>query len=761
MADLFADFPGPVLIGFPSGHTLGPQQTLPFGVRARVVGDRRAPRLVIEEPAVSVTTRVHLIGICGTAMATLAAMLKTQGARRPRLRSGRLSADERLPRGRRAFRSSAATAPEHITADLDLVVVGNAISRGNPELEEVLDRKIRYCSLPEAIREHFLWGARSIVLAGTHGKTTTTSLTGWVLTHAGVDPSVLVGGIARNFGEHGSSYRMGQGRDFVIEGDEYDSAFFDKTAKFLKYLPDIAVINNIEFDHADIYADFDAVTLAFRRLVDLVPRRGLLLIGADSPAALALAERAVSRVADVRHGARSRLAGARPRSRRRLDALSRSPPGSAVRRVRGAAARRAQRAQRTRGDRRRDRSRHRRRCGFAEGLRTFAGVKRRLEVVGTADGVTVYDDFAHHPTAVAETLAGLRAVESVGADLGRVRAALGVLVPARVPGRFRAGVRGAPTKSSSRRCSARRCRKRSGCRCRSSCATCARPGSRPASRHRSTRSSTIIQREHRPGDLVVLMSNGGFGGIHGRCSPPFRPTRSMTPVRIVPAGDAVLVAEFDDRIDAAVNARAIAVADAVRSARVIGVRDVVPTFRSVAVYFDPLAADVTMLEALLRDVADCGSARGRRPRRRLVEIPVCYDREFATRSRRCGGVRGPAVAGRRGSHPQRARPIACSCSGSFRDSHTSEPSTSGSPRRAARRRACRCCRFGRDRRRADRRLPAADAGRLEHHRPHADADAFDWTGPSRRCSGPATRCVSVPIDRAEFDRIAREQGHLA
>src|SRR5256886_16772616 len=112
--------------------------------------------------------------------------------------------------------------PEHISGDLGLVVVGNAISRGNPELEEVLDRKIRYCSLPEAIRDQFLWGSRSIVLAGTHGKTTTTSLTGWLLTHGGADPSVLVGGIARNFGEQGSSYRIGQGRDFVIEGDEYD-----------------------------------------------------------------------------------------------------------------------------------------------------------------------------------------------------------------------------------------------------------------------------------------------------------------------------------------------------------------------------------------------------------------------------------------------------------------------------------------------------------------------------------------------------------
>src|SRR5476651_2280772 len=218
-------------------------------------------------------------------MATLAAMLKRKG------HDVQGSDQDVYPPmsdflAAEGIRTLVGYAPEHITGDLDLIVVGNAISRGNLELEQVLDRKIRYCSLPEAIREHFLWGARSIVLAGTHGKTTTTSLTGWLLTHGGVDPSVLVGGIARNFGEHGSSYRIGQGRDFVIEGDEYDSAFFDKTAKFLKYLPDIA----------DIYADFDAVTLAFRRLVNLVPRRGLLLIGADSPGARALVPSAVSRV---------------------------------------------------------------------------------------------------------------------------------------------------------------------------------------------------------------------------------------------------------------------------------------------------------------------------------------------------------------------------------------------------------------------------------------------------------------------------------
>src|SRR3989449_1339926 len=238
-------------------------------------------------------TRIHLIGVCGTAMATLAAMLKRKGF------DVRGSDQDVYPPMSDFLAAEGVPIlvgydAEHITGDLDLVVIGNAISRGNPELEEVLDRKIRYSSLPEAIREQFLWGARSIVIAGTHGKTTTTSLAGWVLTHGGLDPSVLIGGIARNFGDQGSSYRLGQGRDFVIEGDEYDSAFFDKTAKFLKYLPDVAVINNVEFDHADIYADLDAVLLAFRRLCNLVPRNGLLLLGVDSPHSAGLAKHAVS-----------------------------------------------------------------------------------------------------------------------------------------------------------------------------------------------------------------------------------------------------------------------------------------------------------------------------------------------------------------------------------------------------------------------------------------------------------------------------------
>src|SRR5919109_3109286 len=237
-------------------------------------------------------TRVHLIGICGTAMATLAALLKSKGydVRGSDQNVYPPMSDFLVEQGITTFQGYSA---QHITGDLDLVVVGNAISRGNVELEEVLDRKIRYCSLPEAVRDHFLWGARSIVIAGTHGKTTTTSLTGWVLTHGGADPSVFVGGIAENFS---GSYRIGRGREFVIEGDEYDSAFFDKTAKFLKYLPDIAVVGNIEYDHADIYANLDAIRLTFQRFVNLIPRRGLLLVGADNADALSLRARAHCRV---------------------------------------------------------------------------------------------------------------------------------------------------------------------------------------------------------------------------------------------------------------------------------------------------------------------------------------------------------------------------------------------------------------------------------------------------------------------------------
>jgi UDP-N-acetylmuramate: L-alanyl-gamma-D-glutamyl-meso-diaminopimelate ligase len=402
---------------------------------------------------------------------------------------------------------------ENVTGDLDIVVVGNAISRGNVELEEVLDRKIRYCSLPEAIREHFLWGAQSIVIAGTHGKTTTTSLVGWVLTHGGADPSVLVGGIARNFGDGGSSYRMGQGRAFVIEGDEYDSAFFDKTAKFLKYLPDVAVVNNVEFDHADIYADFDAVALAFRRLVNLVPRTGLLLIGADSPGARGLLGAAVSRVEtfglgeDVDWQAHDLdVTGSSTRFRVRKGG---SPFGEfelplvGAYNVRNALVAIAIAAEAGISPER-----------TAEGLKLFAGVKRRLEVVGIADGVTVYDDFAHHPTAVGETLAGLRAANPDARiwavfeprsasscrrifqdDFARAFAAADLVLIAPI---FRSKLPEAERLSVPELVR--------------DINTCSGPSARAADSIDDIIGAIV--REHKAGDLVVIMSNGGFGGIH-------------------------------------------------------------------------------------------------------------------------------------------------------------------------------------------------------------------------------------------------------
>jgi len=347
--------------------------------------------------------RIHLIGICGTAMATLAALLKSKGhdVRGSDQNVYPPMSDFLQQQGITTLQGYSAS---HVSAELDLVVVGNAISRGNPELEEVLDRKIRYCSLPEAIRDHFLWAARSIVITGTHGKTTTTSLTGWLLAHGGADPSVFIGGIAENFE---SSYRIGGGREFVIEGDEYDSAFFDKTAKFLKYLPDIAVVGNIEFDHADIYPDLDAIRLAFRRFVNLIPRRGLLLLGADNADALALKERAHCRVEtfglsgvadwqahDLKTAETSTTFSVR-RGGTPIGAFE--VPMLGAYNVRNALAALAVGAA----------------AGvntdtMAEGLRTFRGVRRRLQHRGTAGGVAVYDDFAHHPTAIGETLEGVR-----------------------------------------------------------------------------------------------------------------------------------------------------------------------------------------------------------------------------------------------------------------------------------------------------------------------------------------------------------------
>jgi UDP-N-acetylmuramate: L-alanyl-gamma-D-glutamyl-meso-diaminopimelate ligase len=455
--------------------------------------------------------RIHLIGVCGTAMGTLAAMLKQKGfavsgsdsSVYPPMSDFLVAEGIRLLEGYK---------PEHITTDIDLVVVGNAISRGNPELEAVLDRNVRYTSLPEVIRDTWLWDAQAIVIAGTHGKTTTTSLTGWLLTAAGADPTVLIGGIARNFGADGASYRLGKGPAFVIEGDEYDSAYFDKTAKFLKYLPDIAVVNNIEFDHADIYANLDEVRLAFRRLVNLVPKSGLTLLGVDSPDAAALKPLAKSRVATfgLAEGADWRSTeikddGAVTTFRvtnQARDCGVFTLPLLGDHNVRNALAAIAVGAD----------------VGLdiealRSGLAAFKGVKRRLEVVGTAKGVTVYDDFAHHPTAVAETLRAVRRslpnrrlwaiFEPRSAsscrrvfqdDFARAFAAADRVVLASV---FRSSLPAEERLSEDQLIADLQ-------------------RAHVEASHFPDVDSIVrsVAAEARDGDLVIIMSNGGFGGIH-------------------------------------------------------------------------------------------------------------------------------------------------------------------------------------------------------------------------------------------------------
>jgi UDP-N-acetylmuramate: L-alanyl-gamma-D-glutamyl-meso-diaminopimelate ligase len=454
--------------------------------------------------------RIHLIGVCGTAMATLAALLKHRG-------HDVSGSDEHVYPPMSEFLAAERIAvlegyrPEHVDGAIDFVVVGNAISRGNAELEAVLDRGIRYRSLPETIRDEWLWNAQSIVIAGTHGKTTTTALTGWLLTAAGADPSVLVGGIVRNFGEDGASYRVGRGQAFVIEGDEYDSAYFDKTAKFLKYLPDIAVINNIEFDHADIYADIDEIRLAFRRLLNLVPRGGLTLLGIDSPDAAALAAQARSRVQTfgLSAGAEWRATDVHVatgttfrvvRAGRDLGEFSMGLLGE--HNVRNALAAIAIgvdlgldiQALRT-------------------GLARFKGVKRRLEIVGQARGVTVYDDFAHHPTAVDETLRAVRAASPgrriwavfeprsasscrrvFQEDFARAFAGADEVVIASV---FRSSLPPEERLSEAQLIADLEAR-------------------HVHARHLPDVDTIVgaVSREARDGDLVVIMSNGGFGGIH-------------------------------------------------------------------------------------------------------------------------------------------------------------------------------------------------------------------------------------------------------
>ncbi len=299
----------------------------------------------------------------------------------------------------RGIRVMAGYAEVNLAHRPDLVVVGNAISRGNPEAEAVLERKLRYCSLPELLKEFFIRGRRSLVVTGTHGKTTTASLLAWVLESAGLNPSFLIGGIPRNLGQ---GARFTDSEWFVIEGDEYDTAFFDKRSKFVHYLPEVAIVNNLEFDHADIFPTLADIQLSFRRFIHLIPRNGLLLANGD--------EANLTPLLDVRHcpvkrfglGAENELKASGlvlkdDSSEFELGGTRFRIPMVGELNVRNALAVTAA-------------ARH---CGIRDAaiqtaFDSFLSVKRRMEVRGEAGGVTVIDDFGHHPTAIRETVRALR-----------------------------------------------------------------------------------------------------------------------------------------------------------------------------------------------------------------------------------------------------------------------------------------------------------------------------------------------------------------
>jgi len=341
---------------------------------------------------------VHFVGIGGTAMAAVAAALRDQGL-------AVTGSDQNVypPMstflGERQIEVMTGYAERNLAHKPDLVVIGNVISRGNPEAEAVLDHKLRYCSLPELLRERFLRGKRSLVVAGTHGKTTTTSLLAWVFEQSGLNPSFLIGGIPTNFGQ---GARFTDSPWFILEGDEYDTAFFDKRSKFVHYLPEVAVLNNLEFDHADIFEDLAAIQKSFSHLIRLVPRNGLLLANGDDPnlaPLLNVTHCPVKRFglgdANAVHGFNLKLGATAsefeiPSFKFHLNLVGELNVRNALAVV-GCA----------------------KHCGLSNkqiqsAFDTFKGVKRRMEVRGIAGGVIVVDDFGHHPTAIRESLKALR-----------------------------------------------------------------------------------------------------------------------------------------------------------------------------------------------------------------------------------------------------------------------------------------------------------------------------------------------------------------
>ncbi|MSR66929.1 MAG: UDP-N-acetylmuramate:L-alanyl-gamma-D-glutamyl-meso-diaminopimelate ligase [Pedosphaera sp.] len=341
---------------------------------------------------------VHFIGICGTAMASTAAALQERGYRVT-------GSDQNVYPPMSTFLASRGIPvmspfdETNLAHKPDLVVIGNAISRGNPECEATLADRLRYCSLPELLKEFFIRGKRSLVVAGTHGKTTTASLLAWVFEHCGLSPSYLIGGIPNNLGQ---GARFADGPWFIIEGDEYDTAFFDKRSKFVHYLPEVAIINNLEFDHADIFENLAAVQTSFRRLINIVPRNGLILANGDEPNLLGLLEISHCPVKRFGLGEANDIRGAILELSGNSSRFSIANAEFQIGLVGELNVRNALAVAAT--------AKH---CGISDSqiqaaFDTFTGIKRRMEVRGESNGLIVIDDFGHHPTAIAETLKALR-----------------------------------------------------------------------------------------------------------------------------------------------------------------------------------------------------------------------------------------------------------------------------------------------------------------------------------------------------------------
>ncbi|CAB1370654.1 UDP-N-acetylmuramate:L-alanyl-gamma-D-glutamyl-meso-diaminopimelate ligase [Denitratisoma oestradiolicum] len=438
---------------------------------------------------------IHILGICGTFMGGIALLAEAAGHRvtgcdanvYPPMSTQLEEQGIALVEGYDA--GQVALAP-------DLFVVGNAISRGNPLLEAVLDRNLPYVSGPQWLAEHILRDKWVLGVAGTHGKTTTTSLLAWILEDAGLNPGFLVGGVPQNFG---LSARLTDSPFFVIEADEYDTAFCDKRSKFVHYRPRTVILNNLEFDHADIFVDLAAIETQFHHLVRTLPRQGLIVAnGAEASLQRVLARGCWTPVEyfnqaegwqaqaladgefELRHAgvaegkARLELAGAHNQANAVAALLAARHAGVSL-------------------------------AHGLEALGRFQGIKRRLEVRGTVRGVTVYDDFAHHPTAIAATLAGLR--DKVGA-----RRILAVLEPRSNTmklGTMKAQLPGSLGQANRVFCYAHNLGW-------DAAAALAPLGARSSTHEDMEALVAAIAAEARDGDQILVMSNGAFGGIHGK-----------------------------------------------------------------------------------------------------------------------------------------------------------------------------------------------------------------------------------------------------